>query len=242
VLHKTWLEDLSGDLREEAFVHTGEVSASFNGISGNWDWVTRFKPDQPVDPIGFDHLGFAFHPGPLDRVGIADFNLYIAGTLVELSQDGLVDMTLKEWQEVVVPLHRFGPRLIQEVTFGGDFSGRYYVDDVRLVADPASTAVIEEKNDGSPGLFALAQNFPNPFNSGTKILFSLPAAGHVKLTIYNLVGQQMAALIDGSREAGSYTAAWDGIDDRGRQLASGVYFYRLHTDQWTRTRKLVLLR
>ena len=240
--HMTWLEGLSADLGEDALVHTGQVSASFAGISGDWDWVTRFKPDQPIDPIGFDHLAFAFHPGSLDRVGPTNFNVYVSGTLVELSQDGLVDMTRKQWQEIVVPLRRFGPRLIQEVTFGGDFSGRYYLDQVRLVADPPSTAVTQQKNEGSPGSFALAQNFPNPFNSGTEIRFTLPADGHVKLAIYNLLGQEVAALVGAAQKAGSYTAAWDGTDNRGRPLASGVYFYRLHTDKWALTRKLVLLR
>jgi len=239
--HKTWLERLSGDLREDRFVQAGEVAASFRGISGDWDWVTRFKPDQPVDPIGFDRLRFAFHPGTGDRNENDDFNVYVAGTLVELSRERMVDMKLQEWQLVEVPLHLFGPRPIKEVTFGGDFSGRYYLDDVRLVAGVVSTAVREERNDGVPQDFALTQNFPNPFNSSTEIHFSLPTDGRATLSVYNLLGQKVAALMDESREAGSYTAVWKGLDDRGHRLASGVYLYSLQVGDWSLTRKLVLL-
>ncbi len=239
--HKTWLERLSGDLREDRFVHTGEVAASFRGTSGDWDWATRFRPDRPVDPMGLDRLSFAFHPGTGTRDEMDDFNVYVAGTLVELSRESLVDMSLQEWQQVEVALDIFGPRPIKEVTFGGNFSGRYYLDDVRLVGEAVSTAVSEERNEGAPQEFALSQNFPNPFNSSSEIHFSLPTGGRVTLGVYNLLGQKVAALIDESREAGRYSAVWKGVDDGGHRLASGIYLYSLQVGDWSLTRKLVLL-
>ena len=74
------------------------------------------------------------------------------------------------------------------------------------------------------------------------IRFSLPESGEVELSVFNLADQQGAALAEGAREAGSYTVRWDGRDDAGRELASGVYLYRLRAGKKLETRKLVLVR
>lgn len=76
------------------------------------------------------------------------------------------------------------------------------------------------------------------FNSQTVLRFALPESGEVELAVYNLVGQQ----VEGAREAGSYTIRWDGRDGRGKELASGIYLYRLRTGERVETRKLVLVR
>jgi flagellar hook assembly protein FlgD len=101
-----------------------------------------------------------------------------------------------------------------------------------------------EEQVGLPGTFALSQNYPNPFNSATVIRFALPTSKDVELAIFNLAGQQVASLVQGMREAGTYTISWDGRDDNGRALASGVYLYRLQAGngQEVETRKLLLLR
>ena len=95
-----------------------------------------------------------------------------------------------------------------------------------------------------PPFFNLDQNYPNPFNSDTVIRFALPTSENVELAIFNLAGQRVAKLADGMREAGVYAIRWDGRDDNGRELASGVYLYRLRTGdgQQVETRKLALVR
>ena len=106
------------------------------------------------------------------------------------------------------------------------------------------TAVIEDRASTLPQAFTLDQNYPNPFNSATVIRFALPISTVVELAIFNLAGQRVATLADGMRQAGTYTIRWDGRDDDGRTLASGVYLYRLRTGdrQQQETRKLLLLR
>ncbi|MGB6122083.1 MAG: alpha-amylase family glycosyl hydrolase [Bacteroidota bacterium] len=81
-----------------------------------------------------------------------------------------------------------------------------------------------------PTEFALDQNYPNPFNPTTTIRFSLPQAVPVRLAIYDLLGRHVTTLIDGHREAGNHTVVWNGVNDSGVQMGTGVYFYRLTAD------------
>jgi len=106
------------------------------------------------------------------------------------------------------------------------------------------TAVLEYRTEALPRDFVLDQNYPNPFNSDTVIRFALPTSVHVELALYNLAGQQVTTLVQGVREAGTYAVRWDGRDDNGQELASGVYLYRLRADdgKQVETRKLALVR
>ena len=88
-----------------------------------------------------------------------------------------------------------------------------------------------------PVAVALEQNHPNPFNPMTTIKYSLPAEGHVRLTVYNVRGQVVTTLVDRRMGPGMHTTVWD-----ARSAASGVYFYILQTDDFTQTRKMTLLK
>ncbi len=96
---------------------------------------------------------------------------------------------------------------------------------------------------GLPEEFTLSQNYPNPFNPVTTINFALPAPGDVKLAVYNLLGQEVQTLVSGSMEPGVYTAMWNSMDNVGRKVSSGVYFYRLVVDgKIMSTKKMVMLK
>ena len=123
--------------------------------------------------------------------------------------------------------------------------GTFYLDDIRLIPQELpkqQTAVLEARRDTEPETFHLDQNYPNPFNSGTVIRFDLPQRRILELSIYSLAGQKVTTLIDGLRPAGSYTVRWDGRDAAGYALASGLYFYRLTTDSFVQTRRMVLMK
>ena len=95
-----------------------------------------------------------------------------------------------------------------------------------------------------PGEFALHPNFPNPFNSECQIAYQLPGSGNVSLAVFNLLGQRIRVLVEGERQAGYYQVTWDGRDDSGREVSSGVYCSRLEVDggKFTAVRKMVLLK
>ena len=92
-----------------------------------------------------------------------------------------------------------------------------------------------------PTDFALGQNYPNPFNPSTIIPYQLPAAGHVRLDVFNVLGQRLATLVDAERSAGAHTAQWDATDAAGRAMGAGVYIYRLSSGGMTESRRMVLV-
>lgn len=97
-------------------------------------------------------------------------------------------------------------------------------------------------NGALPTFFALHQNAPNPFNPDTDIKFSLPRPGHVRLDVFNITGQIVTTLAASHFDAGEHTVTWNGTDSDGHAVASGIYFYRIQTDEFTDSKKMVLLK
>ncbi|MBN2226400.1 MAG: T9SS type A sorting domain-containing protein [candidate division Zixibacteria bacterium] len=100
-------------------------------------------------------------------------------------------------------------------------------------------------SEGSPILpdnFDLSQNYPNPFNPSTQISFTVPRAMSVSLEVYNVLGKKVATVFDGMADAGRTVVTWDGRNDDGSTVASGIYFYRIKADDFVKTRKMVLMK
>ncbi len=93
-----------------------------------------------------------------------------------------------------------------------------------------------------PDATFLSQNFPNPFNPATTIAFGLKESGLVKLSVYDAAGRLVRTLLNETRSTGNYEMTWNGLDNVGNQVSSGVYFYRLNAGEFIETRKMVLLR
>ena len=93
-----------------------------------------------------------------------------------------------------------------------------------------------------PDEFALHNNYPNPFNPVTTMLYDLPEAGYTRLIIYDLMGRQVQTLVDQPMEAGYYRQQWDGRNTMGQMVSGGIYFYQIQTNGFTRTRKMLLLK
>ena len=93
-----------------------------------------------------------------------------------------------------------------------------------------------------PDGYALGQNYPNPFNPETVVPFALPEAGRIRLAVYNILGQEVAVLVDAHREAGFHRVVWDGRDALRRQAASSIYFVRLAGNTSGLTRKIQLVK
>jgi len=99
-----------------------------------------------------------------------------------------------------------------------------------------------KKPSVAPTSFVLLNNYPNPFNASTIINYALPQASDVKLEIFNVLGQRIRILVNEHQTAGYKRQAWDGKDDKGQDVSSGIYFYRLQTQDFSDSRKMVLMR
>ncbi len=94
----------------------------------------------------------------------------------------------------------------------------------------------------APKDYKLYNNFPNPFNPSTKIAFELPKASRVKLIIYDIVGREVAQVADADYPAGYTELTWNGLNRNGNLVSSGVYFYRISTDKWSKVMKMMMIK
>jgi endoglucanase len=99
-----------------------------------------------------------------------------------------------------------------------------------------------EEENVLPRDYWLEQNYPNPFNPTTTIRFGVPGSSHVRLAIYNILGQEVRTLADGTYERGFVEVTWDGRDNNGNLTSSGIYFYRMISGDFVETRKMILAR
>jgi hypothetical protein len=117
---------------------------------------------------------------------------------------------------------------------GLDIFGRY--------TDQIPTDVAGGQEESLPSNFALSHNYPNPFNPVTTIEYSIPSRTQVTIEIFNVLGQKVQTLVDETKSAGSYRIEWNGIDDVGKPVSTGVYLYRFIADEVVQTKKMLLLK
>lgn len=205
------------------FVETGAVN-DFNGATqiyapGNANFYFEgFNPDYAFETvIPFDSLYFgADEPFTPQRGMRIPMDLYIH------DNDGVWDGNL-----ALSPYntdHAYQTPREWTYTWLGDTTD-------------VAVGISDEPMDGTVREFALGNNYPNPFNPSTTIDFSIPAKGLVNLTIYNLLGQEVARLVDGQMEAGNHSVRWN-----ASTMASGIYLYRLNAEGFTSTRKMLLVK
>ncbi|MBL1214561.1 MAG: T9SS type A sorting domain-containing protein [Ignavibacteriae bacterium] len=101
---------------------------------------------------------------------------------------------------------------------------------------------VENNNSTIPKEYSLEQNYPNPFNPSTTISFKLPQAGKVSLTVHNILGELVKTLINSEQSAGTKQVIWNGINESGVPVSSGIYFYRLQTNSFVSTKKMMLMK
>lgn len=93
-----------------------------------------------------------------------------------------------------------------------------------------------------PNDFSLSNNYPNPFNPSTNIKYTLPSAGNVRLVVYNMLGEEVKTLVNTNQQKGSYSVTWDGKNNYGNKVSSGMYIYRLKADNFVASKKMILMK
>jgi len=112
----------------------------------------------------------------------------------------------------------------------------------RMVLADTPTGIGDSPFTRLPRSFSLGQNHPNPFNPSTTIDYSLSGSARIELRIFNLRGQEIRAIVNREMPAGDHSVSWDGKDNRGRQVSSGIYIYRLRSGEEIKSRKMVVLK
>lgn len=132
-------------------------------------------------------------------------------------------------------------RVIQPSGFVNTVPADIQVNFVKSIVTITATDVRDINPGQRPQAYSLSQNYPNPFNANTQISFALPQSGKTKLEVFNILGQKVNTLVDEYMTAGFKIVNWDGRDNRGMEVPSGIYFYRLRSEKFLQTKKMLMI-
>ena len=235
-----WEFDYTGATWQSSFMFRietfGAQSKSMDSSQYNWvkqcDPIVAFPATAVVDSFlarAERAGGHAYRPVPMSWNGF-DVRVNVGN----LTWQGFADMVPDTSKNYLGVTYWYGTEgqnsstTIRQMRFIGDYATGTIL---------GTTGVSAPGNAGVPGSYALEQNYPNPFNPSTSVEFSLPAASEVRLSVFNLLGQEVATLVNGQMVAGSHTVRFD-----ASRLSSGVYLYRLTAGSFSKTLKMVLLK
>lgn len=199
--------------------------------------VDNLCPPKPVVLTSFSENGIVLLWDPSPHPDVIRFNVYRAETQgftpAEENRIGYTAENRFEDQRVA-PDQTYYYR----VEAVDDALHRVFSDEVDVnLADVKKTA-----GTTIPTKFELLPNYPNPFNAATEFQYALPENDYVEIRIYNLMGEEITKLVQGTRKAGIHQIRWDGKDKQGVDVASGIYLYKMKTSEQIFTRKMLLLR
>lgn len=213
------------------FQHQGRIN--FPEIGEDYTFDNFVYSDDGKIPPTEHYLTGEYEAGEVDLTGTlhmlwSRWGISDSGTYWDPEGRHVWGRQLIHWQGVVT-LH--GDTMPVDAIGTGEFT-RFKAGPSRIAAD--SQALMKSN---------LSQNYPNPFNSNTIIRYSLPSKTHIMLEIYNVSGQQVRTLVDEEQKSGTYQVLWNGKDNSGNKVASGVYFYELKIgDKFSQIKKLLLFR
>lgn len=221
-----------------AAAHAGsKYAASFASTdNANNDWM--------ISPMVMGGGGFSFWARSYVstyglerfRVGVSTTNTEVASFNI-ISGDSYIQAPI-EWTLYNYSLEAYDGQMVYvAIQCVSDDAFFFMVDDVVLMG------TVDNNDNSSPIVHnLLLGNYPNPFNPETTIRFSLQERSEVKLSIYNSRGQLVRNLIDESRSPGTHNVLWNGKDDNGRSVSSGVYFYKIRAGKFSSSKKMILMK
>ena len=209
-----------------ARVHSDD--GNFNhGIIALFKGTNLNNPDDWL--FGDAYVGRVVEPGidwsipfnsRVDVLGVKDFK--------SAYDVGVIDLP---WLNTAISIH-----------FDGEGNREITYMNPNMIEDQTSLAVRDNENTNISDNYLLKQNFPNPFNSTTQISYELPQNSNVELIIYNILGKEIIKLVNRNQAIGRYNINWNGQNLFGEHMPGGIYLYTLRTKDFTKTRKMLLLR
>ena len=205
--------------------------------SAGWH-ATNITPDRDVNRMG---INFFFHKPPIDE----SFDLVGGDQFFYIDQRPGKEREDWTLYKVIVQAPEETAGVSMRARFNPDVTGSVWYDDFGIQNVQILITAIEHPTNQiaiMPAEYELFNNYPNPFNPETIIEYKVPITGQVKMAIYNVLGQNVRTLVDVHQPAGTYMVMWDGKDNHGNKLSSGVYFYQLIGENALITRKMTLLK
>jgi hypothetical protein len=229
-----------------------DTDPSYN-YEGSLGWYKLFQGYMPLTnyrvffpfPPGVTPNSFPLSGDPVAGTGLLDglseLYSFSPGDRRFLCSSGPFSMALSDTQEVIIGLvGGMGSDRLSSIT-EMKRNVKYLWPLVRGVVQLGFKDEEYPEIEDSPADFMLYPNYPNPFNDGTTIEYDLPLQKDVRLFIYNILGQTVKVFVDEIQEPGYYVYWWDGTDDRGEKVPTGMYLLRLEAGYWVLTRKMMLL-
>lgn len=235
---------LSSFFRDGAGNSFGTPSSGI--YEGTLEWYNAAQGYQPnyidnrlpfIDPITGEPTKFTHSGDPLTGEGWVDGTTLGPGERQLYISCGPFEMALGDTQNVTIAIigARTANDYLNNITVLKDFAGN-----VRWMYD--NWILDTEEENTIPTSFTLSQNYPNPFNPMTTIRYDLPVTGNVEIVIYNILGEKISTLVNGMQQTGAKEVIWNGIDDFGRAVSAGIYIYQIRAGDYTKSRKMVLIK
>ncbi|KAF0150823.1 MAG: 5'-nucleotidase [Ignavibacteria bacterium] len=232
---KIYPRDLCIDIDNNIFAVGNNIESQFIikvDTNGKTLWKNTYSQKSAVPKCWIDYYGYC--------------NALINNFLVKFDKYGNVIWQYNLNDAVGKNDIRYAIQVKQNIILGGNlWDGGIFI---ASITDHAPTNITIEKN--VPTFFSLSQNYPNPFNPETTIEYSIPKAAIVELKVYDVLGREVATLVDEYKSAGNYKITFNArhlelvsnFSGRSREISSGIYFYRLQSGSFSETKKLVLLK
>jgi hypothetical protein len=226
------VEDIRIHIELPGFAETDSDGVNFgpNGVVGGVDFQVMVN-DTIVEPYYFETpliVGLVYKRGLLDKLGIDPLTLSLYFATMEndsivFDTSGIAYTTLDLTQNKI-------------------FSSVAHFSSLVVKGETGTVVNTEKEKRIVPTGYVLSQNYPNPFNPTTVITYALPEGTHTKITIYDLLGNEVKTLIDREQSMGFKRVVWDGTNKYGSKASAGIYLYRLTTDNFISTRKMILVK
>ena len=224
-------------------VYRGENSMRFDAKGFTVGWKTR----KDIRSTGYDRLRFAIHLGTAEggfrpALTVSKSNGEFPVNILEQ-----IDFSNKTWQTVDVAIDDIAINgVINGFRLAGSFRGTFYVDDIHLVASrisEISTVINEKPSDHTHNALHLETNYPNPFNSSTTLTYHVDLPRQIQIVVYNMRGQRIKTLVNKPHRVGTFRSTWDGTNQKGEHVGSGIYIAHLSSDSGrNQIRKLLLIK
>ena len=217
---------------------------AFGQVGENESEIFHFQSGVPIPPIldSPPHATynvsltpkFSWHQTEL----AASYRFQLSKAVIFQTSSIIYDQTVTDTMFLITNSLDANKKYFWRVSAVNSYGASFWSDQFGFQTTP----VTDVETEKIPSEFSLSQNYPNPFNPSTEIRFSIPKSAKVELIIYDILGKEVVRLLNSDFSAGSYSTKWNGRNDSGNLVPSGMYIYKIKVDQYINSKKMILMK